>query len=525
MNSDSTAKISAHAKSQWLALLGPERALFEPEQLAAHHRSTGVDPRAPAGLLRPARREQVAECVKIAAAAAVALYPVSCGKNWGYGDALPVTSGQVVLDLSDLNRIIEVNEELAYAVIEPGVTQGQLSDYLRERGLGVWVDCTGSSPETSVVGNSLERGIGGSFHYDHFFRLCSLEVVLADGRTLRTGYDRFEQSALGASARWGVGPYLDGLFSQSGLGVVTEASIWLMRKPEAYEVFVASIDDGEKLPRLVDTLRELRFENSYQSGVAVISDLRTIAGRRTYPWAEAEGKTPLPAAVRARLRAEMGVGAWTAFGALYGSRAIVEAGKHDLRAKLSGWASVHTVDGDDTSSSLAQKIRPMLDVFAGKPTQASQHATRWRLRRERPGDSFDPVANRCGVYWIAPTCRQNGVDGQRLVALLERSCERFGFDPLLTLLFMGNRAMVVPVMLAFDMEVAEDRDAAQRCYLHTLRAVIDEGFIPYRVGTETMHLLRGSDVYDDVVQRIRSAIDPQGLMSPGRYEPAVASRR
>src|SRR3546814_6231657 len=81
----------------------------------------------------PATQAEVVAAVKTAAQHCVPLYPISRGKSWGYGDACPVTAGNVILDLSRMNRIREVDPALAYAVIEPGVTQGQLSEHLRAR--------------------------------------------------------------------------------------------------------------------------------------------------------------------------------------------------------------------------------------------------------------------------------------------------------------------------------------------------------------------------------------------------------
>lgn len=61
-------------------------------------------------------------------------------------------SGSVVLDLHRMNKIIEVNEKFAYAVVEPGVTFGDLYAYIAERKLKVWPS-TASLGWGSVVGN------------------------------------------------------------------------------------------------------------------------------------------------------------------------------------------------------------------------------------------------------------------------------------------------------------------------------------------------------------------------------------
>ena len=72
--------------------------------------------------------EQIQEIVKVANEHHIPLWPVSRGKNFAYGGAAPVMSGSVVLDLNRMNRILEVNEEFGYALVEPGVSYFDLYD-------------------------------------------------------------------------------------------------------------------------------------------------------------------------------------------------------------------------------------------------------------------------------------------------------------------------------------------------------------------------------------------------------------
>ena len=85
-----------------------------------------------------------------------------------------------------MNRIVEVNSDLAYAVVEPGVTQGQLVDYLNEHQLPLAVDANGAGLDASLIGHILERGFGHSRYGDRFSHCCNLEVVLFDGTFLNT---------------------------------------------------------------------------------------------------------------------------------------------------------------------------------------------------------------------------------------------------------------------------------------------------------------------------------------------------
>ena len=145
------------ALGEWRALLGAARVLDDSATLAAYASSTASWSTLPAAVLRPHTRGEVESLVRIAAARRVALYPISTGRNWGYGDACAASAGQVIVDLSGMNRIREVDARLAYVVIEPGVTQQQLSQYLLSEDLPLWMDSTGAGPDTSLLGNILER--------------------------------------------------------------------------------------------------------------------------------------------------------------------------------------------------------------------------------------------------------------------------------------------------------------------------------------------------------------------------------
>ena len=89
----------------------------------------------------PESAEQVQEIVRIANELRIPLYPISTGRNLGYGGSAPVLSGSVVLDLKRMNRILEVDERNAYALVEPGVSYFDLYRHIEERGLKLWIDC------------------------------------------------------------------------------------------------------------------------------------------------------------------------------------------------------------------------------------------------------------------------------------------------------------------------------------------------------------------------------------------------
>src|SRR5271168_2623100 len=116
---------------QWERVLGRESIVTEASRLREASTATFASTQRIPAILYPQTRKQVQDCLRIASENGIPVYPISTGKNWGYGSKGPASTGCVLIDLSRMNRILEFNEDLAYVTIEPGVTQQQLWDYLR----------------------------------------------------------------------------------------------------------------------------------------------------------------------------------------------------------------------------------------------------------------------------------------------------------------------------------------------------------------------------------------------------------
>src|SRR5262249_30226805 len=123
----------ARAVTGWRRLLGAGRVLFGRETLGYYGRTNLGRGPLPLAIVRPGKVGQIPGVLRVASAEGIALYPISRGRNWGWGEACPVTPGQAILDLAGLDRILEINAELGYAIVEPGVTQGQLAAALSKR--------------------------------------------------------------------------------------------------------------------------------------------------------------------------------------------------------------------------------------------------------------------------------------------------------------------------------------------------------------------------------------------------------
>lgn len=530
------------ALRRWREALGEPHVLADAATLRRYGRSTLPDAHAPLAVVLPATAAEVQQVVRVAAAEEIPLYPISGGKNWGYGDACPCEAGHVIVDLGRLNRIIEVDAELGYAVVEPGVTQGQLYDHLRRLDLPFVADCTGAGPDASIVGNTLERGFGHTPYGDHALNSCGMEVVLASGELLRTGFGHFPSSQATHAYRWGLGPSLDGLFAQSSLGIVTRLGIWLLPRPERVEVFVVSVERDDQLEALIDALRPLRLDGTLRSLVHIGNDLRMISAQQSYPWREADGQTPLPPALRRTLRRRYHLGAWMAVGALYGTKQQVAAARRRLRRALRRRGRLIIVGPRKAAVArlacrllrrfgLGERLGRTLDSFDelhgllhGRPTTAFFQGTLWRSRGEPvTADRHDPLDHGVGLIWLGPVLPMRGRSARELLERVEPIFARHRFDPCVTISLITERALVAVMNISFDRSSAEETARARRCYRELLASALEAGFPPYRLGSRSFDLLETEgDTFWEVVGALKDTLDPQGILARGRYRPRAS---
>lgn len=526
-------------------VVGFEQVRDDPITLERYSRSTSARSTVPLAVVYPDSSGEVAALVKIAARHQIPVYPISTGKNWGYGDACAVTGGQLVIELSRMNRILAVDRTLAYAVIEPGVTQQQLSQYLLDHKLDLWIDCTGAGPDTSFMGNILERGFGHSPYGNRLQHVAGMSVVLASGEVLDTGFGHYPNAHATYLFPYGVGPFLDGIFTQSNFGIVTRIGIWLMPKAECLNHFICSVPRHADIGPVVDALRPLRLNGTLRSILHIGNDLRVISGGRVYPREQAGGQLPLPETLRAELREGAGSGAWTVSGALYGSTLQVAAARNALKKALKGTAAQSTflterklrigamlarLLGDSKAGRrLRAKVALGESLFAmnrGIPNGRFLAGAYWRRRGGLPADfprNANPAADNCGMLWVSPIIPMRGADLLALHAMVEPVFREYGFDLFVTFSMINERALGGVITVAYDKDDPDEVARARQCYRTVFDMVMAAGYIPYRVGNQSMaDLDPNSDVYWKTVAQIKAALDPDGIIAPGRYQPGRA---
>ena len=491
-----------------------------------------------AAVVRPGSVQELQQVVGLASRRGIALYPISTGNNWGYGTALPVRDDNVIVDLGRLNRIVEVNATLAYAVVEPGVTQRQLAEHLRSQRLPLWINPTGAGPHCSVLGNTLERGFGIGPNGDHFLAQCGMEVVLPSGELLQTGFGHFPGARATHVYKWGVGPYLDGLFTQSNLGIVTKIGVWLEPAPDAFEACYFTCNREEQIGPLVEALRRLLFARVFVGPVNLLHRNRVLIMFEQYPWNEMQGRTPLAEPVAARMAAERRIGAWNGVGAISGTRHQVRAARKAIREAFRGivdravflserrlqvierYPNVFSRLTGTNVANLLKAVQNSFRMMQGVPTEVALSLAYWRNRRPMPANDPNPARDNCGLMWFAPIIPMTADDVAEFRRTVEPILSRYGFDTCITLTAVNERCFDCTLPLLYDKDDPGESTKVQDCYAEVSAECRRKGFIAYRLGLQSMaQAVSGDDVFWQTVGKIKGALDPQQILAPGRYAP------
>ena len=442
-----------------------------------------------------------------------------------------------VVDLSGLNRIREINIARRYAVVEPGVTQEQLHEHLRATDAPLMFNATGSTRNTSLIGNSLDRGVG--YFSSRAHALTGLEVVLGTGRTIRTGFGHYEGARTTHVYRHGVGPSLDGLFAQSNFGIVTAAGFELLPKRDSHTALIVRTPSDAELPGLIDALAGLRRRGLLKTVAHIGNRDRTeitLAPLVAQHLVELGLATPeaAPAAALAQLRRE-GFAAWGAVAGLTAAGRMQRIERAEIRRALrgvarvtfltdgllrtaeSGLAALSAIPWCRRKLAVVRAVAPLHHLLAGIPGDVGLPSVYWPVADARPGGP-DPDASHAGLLYCLPILPADGAFAAECMRRIREIFGASGFVPYATLNLLDDRSIESVISLAFDLRAPDRVAAAQACIRRAEEYLLGAGCPPYRVGIGSMDLVvREDDPFWQTVRDLKQSLDPDGIISPGRY--------
>jgi len=534
---EKTPSVNAAIRS-WRDDLGKNSIIADADFLVTYTDSVCSSKRQVVAVLMPRSMEEIQKIVATANEHKVPLYPISCGKQWGMGSRLPVRDGAAIVDLGRMNRIIEVNAEHHYAVVEPGVTQRQLLDYIEERELPLMLNVTGSASDTSLIGNAMDRGVGYFDSRTH--SISNMQVVLGNGEIIQTGFGHYENAKTKNLYPHGIGPSLDGLLQQANFGIVGSACIELMPKPDEHMAAIIKIDSEDKLPQLIDALVKLRSRGVFLS-VAHVGNrerstitLAPLLYEQLLAAGDPEDETTRAKAVQ--MLEEGGFGPWSAAIGVLGTKGQIKLARKEIRKAVGGFSktlflndilvrratalckNLAFIPFFHRQSMMLKAIEPVYGFTRGAATDESLKAVYWAAGDYQNMEEHDPDHSNSGLLFCLPIMPASGQVVAEVVADTRDTFSRHGFIAAITVNLMGTKAMEGVISLAFDRRDEAQTRAAHDCIQEMEARYMEQGYPPYRVGINSMHhVVNEDDSFWRTVRELKKVLDPNGIISPGRY--------
>jgi 4-cresol dehydrogenase (hydroxylating) flavoprotein subunit len=503
--------VSEQAIEEFVGVLGPERVLTGADRLNEYRdpfQHESWDEYTASVVLAPTTVEEIQAIVRIANRHKVPLWTHGQGRNNGYGGPAPRLKGSAIVSLREMNRVLEINEELGYAVVEPGVRWFDLYEAIKAGGHRLMVSITDIG-WGSVVGNTLDHGITYMPYGVDMGMQCGMEVVLANGEVMRTG-----MGALPGSRAWhvykrGLGPTPDQLFMQSNFGIVTKMGVWLMPYPEVYMPLWLRVSRDEDLGAVVDTLRMLMLDDTIRMVPQILNTLLlgSIMTERAKWW---DGQGPIADEVIDQIGRELEIGRWMMRFALYGDEQVVDYRFGKIKAAFERIEGADVWGTKVAPEAIPELEHPVERIQGGVPSLDLNQMTAWYGGEEGGHIGFSPVAP------------LTGADAVKLRDLLRGMINEAGLDYMVAMIPINARSFVHVTLIIFDTKNEAQTRAAYDVAKRLVRDAAKLGYGEYRAHLDFMDLAQeqysfGDHAYRRFCETIKDALDPNGILSPGRH--------
>jgi len=464
-----------------------ERVLAKLEKIVgAEHVSTALpdlysysqdmtenESRWPDFVVMPRSVEEVQGVLRLANREKIPVVPIVGGANIG-GLTIPLEGG-ISLDLRLMDRVIELNEEDMYIIVEPGVTFGHLARYLDKNCPHLTYSFPAAPPHTSVMCNALLMGMGGMMLPlgGNFDNINGLEVVLPTGEVVKIG-------SCSVSPYWfsrAPLPDIGGLFVgwQGATGVVTKIAVQLWPKPKYAELTsFLTYDIGT-------TFRFMRR----------IAPTGIVTGVSAYPY---EGIKVYIGRLEGPVERLPGEPLFT------GLIVISAYSEAELKAKAAARDEIIQEESKDTQ--ITTMPGPEM-VLVGDNIQHLIRGT---------------IEYKGAVTWMGtfgPTSRWAEATEKVFELFDKYRFPRYGaWSPLRS----GHFGMWRPIV-AFNKDNADEVERVRKFMQEALVVALDSGFVPYKAPYWAVKAMmeRGDPNWVELLRRVKKMLDPNNIMNPGRY--------
>jgi 4-cresol dehydrogenase (hydroxylating) len=489
------------ARRAFEAALGASKVFFEDSDRETYKDKFAVDFDAhhPLGAVAPESVEEVQTVVRIANQFLLPIWPISRGKNLGYGGSAPLLKGSVVLDMSRM-KAIQFDEQMGTVVVEPGVGFYDLYDYIQAHSLPYWLSTPGNS-WGSVMGNALDRGMGYTPYGEHAKRIIGLEVVLPNGELVRTGMGAFSNAPTWQGYAFGFGPGWDQMFVQSNFGIVTKMGLWLMPEPEVQFGLDAEFASEGDLKAMVDAIAPLKRERVIDSHPSIGNWLRVASTLTTRDeWTDKPGA--LGDDVIDAIRKRFGLGWWGVSLRVPGREDVAKAQFAIVEKAIE---AIGPMAVRKSSWTKGQPIRG--DGWSGTPITFPMQNANW-------------YGGRGGHIGFSPIIPQDGTKALEQFQRTYARYKQYGMDYQGSFAF-GERHMINVNAMLFNQDSPEHLAKIDGFFRQLVADAKAQGYGEYRTHLDYMDLVAGSYDWNNgallkLNEKIKDALDPNGIIAPGK---------
>jgi len=442
-------------------IVGKEFVTNRSEDLYIYSQDPGASlPRPVDFVVMPNTSKEVQKILKLANQEKIPIVPMGGGLTLS-GLVIPVKRG-IVVDMKRMNKIIDVNNLSRFALIEAGVTTGQLLAYLNINHPDLQPPIPDAPPSATIAGNALIHGSGylSQKFGDHGSMINGLEVVLPDGEVYKLG-------SCAVSDYWFTrGPIPDfiGMFTSSfgTLGIITKLSIKLFPKHKMRNIVFGLNKDPTLLPELIS---KITFTDVAEDILLGIQDKPDWMKGYTFIIVYITGESEEELNEKTKILKKM------------------------YRKAKSRYMKV------------PQRIE---SIFLEKPQFAAGAAD------FRKGGGFEYVGAFIPLQLI-PEMIKIGTE----ISLKHEIVPTMGAR----LIGQGHAAMFF-ISYSFNRSDPEDMKNARDALHDTNKAALEIGGIPWKaeLDGQQMILEKMDPNYKKLLKQIKNLLDPNGIMNPGNWE-------
>jgi FAD/FMN-containing dehydrogenase len=447
-----------------------EITLFtDPVDLTSYRRdASSATPGKPDAVVRPQSTDAVVNVLKHANKDRVPVYARG-GANMYAGGVNPQAGG-IVLDMAGLDRILDIDLERGIVLCQPGVRFGALLKALRPYGQTVGL-VPSTAPSATVGGAVSSHALGtGSPQFQSMGdQVAGLEVVLANGDRVQTG--SAAAPGTGHFQRYCIGPDLTGLFigADGTLGVIVAVALWLHPLPAARQTTCYGFPDAKSIEKCLLDIQARELVNNIWYGGAYEAPAIKTRISQAFPDKPMDNLPNFALAI-------------------------------DFRGEA------HHIEEDET------QIASIVENCNGQHFPDFNEAYFNKLRSDEiywySYAGFFALS-RCAILMSSlPTNKLS-----TFMTIIAKQREDYPEYPLGAAIVMCRRGLHGGVLSFYD--EATQWEGANAAMKQCTDSLVKAGIVPYKSGKVSAEQVTGFSAYAGLLQRLKSELDPNGILSPG----------